>query len=329
MQILLTSVLIVLIIVAILQAVSMVMQSLHHSRRQEIDRERQTIFEELGAIKNVAAEVDRFKRLFENTKAKGALGEFVLESILQQFLIPGQYESQAAIKGKERVDFAIRIPSNEDVNKYVILPVDSKFKLADYERLMESYDLQETQDPESLKRQIEACEKALKASILNEAKNITKYIHPPKTTSFAILFLPNDKMMIEALNIKGLFEEMYERYNILLTGPSTLAAFLSSLQMGFRHIALDKRGPEIVGMYNAMKVGIGEFDTALLKVRESLRTALKKVDAAEHNVSRFKAKLKKIEVFVCKEPLIADESGTETYFQTSKEPQSFERAVGE
>lgn len=117
---------------------------------------------------------------------------------------------------------------------------------------MENYDFDSTQNPETLKAQIEASKKALKDSILREAKNITKYIDPPKTTAFAIMFLPNDKMFVEVLNIVGLFEETYDR-GVLIAGPSTLAAFLSSLRMGFRHIALDKKSSEILNMFITIK----------------------------------------------------------------------------
>lgn len=294
---LLITILIVLIVSVVLQTVFMVLQTIQNTRRQEM-------VQELGVIKNVAEEVDRFKKLFENVKAKGILGERVLDSILGQFLTAGQYDRDVKIKGGT-VEFCVKIPSSEDVYKYVWLPIDSKFRLADYQQLIEAYDIDATQDADSLKSIIVARKKALKSRILDEAKKIRKYIDTPKTTPFAIMFLPNDKMFIEVLNIEGLLEDVHTQ-NILITGPSTLAAFLSSLQMGFKCVALEKRTGDILSLYHTVKNGIDEFGDVLQKVRSSLEVAEKKVQDAEKSVHGFQKKMYKIETFVCDGPLVED-----------------------
>ncbi len=308
MQSLLIVVIIALIIVASLQIAAVVLQWMQNSQRREIDEKQQEIYEGLGIINSVTDDVKRFKRLFENSQAKGALGEFVLKSILEQFLIPGQYDCQAQIKrGSERVDFAIKIPSNEDVNKYVYLPVDSKFTLAAYMDLMDGYDLDAAQDADSLKLLIAQRENALKANIKAEAGKIkSKYVFPPATTAFAILFLPNDKMFVEVLNIKGLFEEVYDKHGVLIAGPSTLGAFLSSLRMGFKHIALDKRSSDFLKLFEKIKKRIEDFDTALGGVHSNLQSSLNRIEEAEKEVHKFKKALGNLEKVEYDGPLVND-----------------------
>ena len=277
------------------------------------------VHQSLGAIKSVAADVDRFKRLFENVQAKGALGELVLESILQSFLSKEQWEANVQIKkgSRERVDFAIKIPSKEDPDKYILLPVDSKFRLADYQRLIAEHDVDTAGNADELKERITKMQKALGAKVESDARSIfLKYIEPPKTTPYAIMFLPNDKMFVETLNIDGLFEKIHQQ-SILITSPTTLAAFISSLNMGFKCLAVERKTGELLDWYNKVENEIGRFvaslseaNVGLQKAQSSLQKVYAEMEKTEKSAAKFQNEFSSIGIFTSKEPLVSNETDT-------------------
>lgn len=248
----------------------------------------------LGEMQTLAAGVGDLKKVLTNVKTRGTWGEVQLEALLDQVLTAEQYEKNVVTRprGNERVEFAIRLPGREmggDDNRPVWLPIDAKFPMEDYQRLL---DAQERADPLA----VEVAGKALEMRLRDEARKIRdKYVEPPYTTDFAILYLPIEGLYAEALRRSGLAEALQREYRISMAGPTTLAALLNSLQMGFRTLAIEKRSSEVWGILGAIKSEFGKFGEALEATRKKLEQATKSIDAAGVRTRQIERKLKGVE----------------------------------
>ncbi|MEY4734272.1 MAG: recombination protein RmuC, partial [Pseudomonadota bacterium] len=244
--------------------------------KQVADRLEQ-VHKGLGEMHTLAQGVGDLKHLLTNVKTRGMFGEAQLGALLEQVLTPEQYAEQVPTKpgDKNRVDFAIRLPGRSDNGQPVWLPIDAKFPNEDYERLLEA---QGRADPV----QAELCAKALEARIKLEAKSIAdKYLEPPHTTDFAVMFLPTEGLYAEVLRRPGLMETLQRDHRVTLAGPTNLMAMLNALQMGFRTLALEKRSSEVWQVLGAVKTEFGKFGDVLDKVRNQTQTVLNTLDQAQ------------------------------------------------
>ena len=226
----------------------------------------------LGEMKTLAADVGGLKKALTNVTTRGALGEVQLERILEQMLHPGQYEKNVATKPDtlQRVEFALRLPGQDDMP--VLLPMDAKFPMESYERLLEGLDLGDIDV-------INAERKALATRLCLFAKDIAeKYINPPHTTDFAILFLPTEGLYAEVAQNPVLFEKLQRDYRVTVTGPTTLAAFLNALQMGFKTLAIEQRSVEVWKVLSEVKTEFETFATALESAQKKIRSADAELD---------------------------------------------------
>ena len=249
---------------------------LGESFKQVADRLEQ-VHKGLGEMQTLATGVGDLKHLLTNVKTRGMFGEAQLEALLEQVLVPDQYAAQIATRpdSKHVVDFAIKLPGKSDTLDCLWLPIDAKFPNEDYERLL---DAQQRAD----KADADAAAKALEARIRLEAKSIAdKYIAPPYTTDFAILFLPTEGLYAEVLRRPGLMESLQRDHRITLAGPTTLLAMLGSLQMGFRTLALEKRSSEVWQVLGAVKTEFEKFGGVLAKVKSQTETVLNTLNSAE------------------------------------------------
>ena len=228
----------------------------------------------LGEMQSLAAGVGDLKKVLSNTKTRGVLGEVQLERILEQFLSPEQYEKNVITKkgSRETVEFAIKLPGNDYDNKTVYLPLDAKFPLEVYNKLLDAYDLQN-------QAQIDVASKNLERFIKKSAKDIRdKYIDPPNTTDFGLMFLPTEGIYAEVLKNQSLVEFVQREYNINITGPTTLVALLNSLQMGFRSLAIEKHSSEVWKILGAVKTEFSKFETVLNSAQNKLNQASSEID---------------------------------------------------
>ena len=228
----------------------------------------------LGEMQSLAAGVGDLKKVLSNTKTRGVLGEVQLERILEQFLSPEQYEKNVITKkgSREIVEFAIKLPGKDYDNKMVYLPLDAKFPLEVYNKLLDAYDLQN-------QAQIDAASKNLERFIKKSAKDIRdKYIDPPNTTDFGLMFLPTEGIYAEVLKNQSLVEFVQREYNINITGPTTLVALLNSLQMGFRSLAIEKHSSEVWKILGAVKTEFSKFETVLNSAQNKLNQASSEID---------------------------------------------------
>ena len=222
----------------------------------------------LGEMQNLATDVGGLKRVLSGVKNRGIIGEYQLENILEQILTPHQYEKQYAIKKGSRnaVDFAIKFPG-QNQNEEVYLPIDSKFPLDDYERLLEAYELAD-------KEKINSLHNALCKSIDKFAKDISdKYLDPPYTTSFGILFLPIEGLYAEVVRNTELFEKLQRTYKITIAGPTTMATMLNSFKMGFNTIVMNKKSSEVWKVLDSVKTEFSTFGGMLDTMDKQLNTA--------------------------------------------------------
>ena len=235
---------------------------------KQVSERLELVHKGLGEMQTLAIGVGDLKKVLSNVKTKGILGEYQLGNILEQLLPREQYEENIATRPgtNERVEFAIRMPGSSE-NESVLLPIDSKFPLQGYEDLLNA---RETGDLAA----ILAAEKALARTIESFAKDIsTKYVEPPFTTDFGILFLPIESLYAEVLRHPGVFETLQRKYRITVTGPTTMSALLNSLQMGFRTLAVTKRSSEVWRILEAVKTEFAQFSEQLEKVDDRLGKA--------------------------------------------------------
>ncbi len=245
----------------------------------------------LGEMQQLAIGVGDLKRVLSNVKTRGTWGEVQLEMVLQQILTSEQYgKNVETVPGSgERVEFAIKLPGKEDGKVPVWLPIDAKFPKEQYERLV---DAAERADADG----VAAASKELERLLRQEAKTISeKYVSPPLTTDFAILFLPTEGLYAEIMRRSGLADELQRLYRISIAGPSTLAALLNSLQMGFRTMALEKRSSEVWQVLGAVKTEFGKFGEVLANTKTALERAAKNIDQAEIRTRQMTRKLKQVE----------------------------------
>jgi len=249
---------------------------LGESFKQVADRLEQ-VHKGLGEMQTLAQGVGDLKHLLTNVKTRGIFGEAQLSALLEQVFTVDQYAAQVVTRrgGKNPVDFAIKLPGRSDSGEPLWLPIDAKFPNEDYERLL---DAQQRADALGA----EVAGKALEARIRLEAKSMSeKYIEPPYTTDFAILFLPTEGLYAEVLRRPGLMECLQRDYRITLAGPTTLLAMLNSLQMGFRTLALEKRSSEVWQVLGAVKTEFGKFGDVLAKVKSQTEGVLNTLSSAE------------------------------------------------
>jgi DNA recombination protein RmuC len=230
------------------------------------------------------------KRVLTNVKTRGTWGEVQLSALLEQLLTADQFAANVATRpgSNERVDFAIRLPGKDD-GAVVWLPIDAKYPIEDYQRLL---DAQERADPAA----VEEASRAIETRLKNEAKSIhEKYVAPPHTTDFAMLYLPLEGLYAEALRRPGLAETLQRDYRVSLAGPTTLAALLNSLQMGFRTLAIEQRSAEVWAVLGAVKTEFGKFGEALAHTRKKLDEASNSIAKAETRTRQLSRKLKEVE----------------------------------
>lgn len=248
----------------------------------------------LGEMQSLAAGVGDLKKVLSNVKTRGNLGEIQLGAILEQVLSPEQYKRNVTTKegSREVVEFAILLPNKNSNNENLLLPIDSKFPNEDYQRLMEAYDNVSSMSP----KEIESISAQFEASIKKNAKTIKeKYINPPKTTDFAIMFVPTEGLYAEVLRRTGLFETLQRDYKITVIGPANLVAFLNSLQMGFRTLAIEKRSSEVWEILGAVKTEFGKFGSILEKTHQKIQDAAKIIDEAGVRSRAIERKLRAVQ----------------------------------
>ena len=279
---------------------------LGESFKQVADRLEQ-VHKGLGEMQTLATGVGDLKHLLTNVKTRGMFGEAQLEALLEQVLVPDQYAAQIATRpgSKHVVDFAIKLPGKSDTLDCLWLPIDAKFPNEDYERLLDA-------QQRANKADADAAAKALEARIRLEAKSIAdKYIAPPYTTDFAILFLPTEGLYAEVLRRPGLMESLQRDHRITLAGPTTLLAMLGSLQMGFRTLALEKRSSEVWQVLGAVKTEFEKFGGVLAKVKSQTETVLNTLNSAETRSRAMGRALRQVEALP--EPLAQALLPTDTY----------------
>ncbi|ODA40798.1 DNA recombination protein RmuC [Desulfosporosinus sp. BG] len=245
----------------------------------------------LGEMQSLASGVGDLKKVLTNVKTRGIWGEIQLGNLLEQILTPEQYAKNVPTKvgSNDRVEFAIKLPARDGHDSFIWLPIDAKFPLEDYERLIEA------QDHANLPR-IEELGKSLENRIKLEGKTIRdKYIDPPNTTDFGILFLPVEGLYAEVLRRPGLCELLQRDYKVIITGPTTLAALLNSLQMGFRTLAIEKRSSEVWNLLGAVKTEFGKFVEILEKTQKKLQEASNTIETATRKSRTIARKLKNVQ----------------------------------
>ena len=263
---------------------------LGESFKQVADRLEQ-VHKGLGEMQTLAQGVGDLKHLLTNVKTRGIFGEAQLASLLEQVFVPDQYAVQVATRpgSKNVVDFAIKLPGKSDTGEPLWLPIDAKFPNEDYERLLDAQGRADVLGAET-------AGKALELRIRLEAKSmVEKYVEPPYTTDFAILFLPTEGLYAEVLRRPGLMESLQRDHRVTLAGPTTLLAMLSSLQMGFRTLALEKRSSEVWQVLGAVKTEFEKFGSVLAKVKSQTETVLKTLDSAETRSRAMGRVLKKVD----------------------------------
>jgi len=228
----------------------------------------------LGEMQTLAQDVGGLKKVLSNVKMRGGIGEVQLSMLLEQILAPEQYEANVKTKASSRdfVEFAIKLPGKDENNKHVWLPVDAKFPKDNYEALQNAYDNSDI-------ALIDKEQKNLEMAIKSMAKDISdKYIDPPYTTDFAIMFLPFEGIYAEVVRKAALLEEIQQKYKVLITGPTTFAAILNSLQMGFRTLAIEKRSSEVWNILGAVKREFDTFGGLLQKAQKNIQGGLDDID---------------------------------------------------
>lgn len=246
------------------------------------------VYQGLGEMKNLANGVGDLKKVMEGVKTRGIYGEVQLGAIIEDILTKNQYEENIATKpgSNDRVEFAVKMPGKED---NVYLPIDSKFPAENYSRLIVAYDSGDS-------AKIAEYQKALATDVKEQAKKIsTKYIEPPKTTDFAMMFVPTESLYAEILRIPGLSDEIRKKFNIAITSPSTLPVMLSGLLMGFRTVAIEKRSAEVWQVLGAVKTQFGKFGDLLEGVQKKLTESANKIEAAKTTSRQIERKLKDVE----------------------------------
>jgi DNA recombination protein RmuC len=241
---------------------------------QQVSDNLEKVNKGLGEMQTLASDVGDLKKVMSNVKTKGVLGEYQLAAILEEILNQSQYEKNVKTKtgSSNHVEFAVEIPSKEDSNKPIWLPIDSKLPTTAYEALVDAYDSGD-------KKAIDDARKVFSRTVKGFSRDIhDKYIDPPNTTDFAIMFLPFESEYAEIVRDPELFEGIRKEFKIIVTGPSTIAALLNALRVGFNSIAVEKNTSAIRDLLSAVKNEFGNFETVLVKVKEKIDDAGKTLD---------------------------------------------------
>jgi DNA recombination protein RmuC len=257
---------------------------------KQVSERLELVHKGLGEMQTLAAGVGDLKKVLSNVKTRGVLGEVQLGALLEQVMAPEQYEKNVATRpgSKDHVEYAIKLPGRER-EAHVLLPIDAKFPLEDYQRLQAA---QESGDRAAL----EMAEKALETRIKQEAKKIAeKYVEPPHTTEFALLYLPYEGLFGEVLRRPGLFEQIQRQFHVTICGPTNLLAYLNSLQMGFRTLAIQQRSSEVWKVLGTVKAEFGRFAEVLANTKRQLQTVANTIDQAEVRTRQIERKLKDVE----------------------------------
>lgn len=249
------------------------------------------VYQGLGEMKSLAAGVGDLKKVLSNVKTRGILGEVQLGNILEQFLTKEQYSENIVIKQgtQDRVEFTINLPGRDSEQKHVMLPIDAKFPLSNYQRLVEAHDKCD-------KDAIAVEEKAIENAIKKCAKTIAeKYIHPPVTTDFALMFIPIEGLYAEILRNPGLVDSVQRDHRVIITGPTTLSAIVNSLQMGFRTLAIEKRSSDVWKVLDVVRKEFLKFADLLSKTKIKLDQASSTISDAENRSRLLKTRLDNFE----------------------------------
>jgi len=277
---------------------------------ETVGKQLQAVQEGLGEMKNLATDVGGLKKVLSNVKMRGGIGEIQLSMLLEQILAPDQYEANVKTKSSssDLVEFAVKLPGKDDRGINVWLPIDAKFPKDIYEQLQDAYE-------EGDQNKILAAQKNLDSTIKKMAKDISeKYIDPPNTTDFGIMFLPFEGIYAEVVRKAALLEDLQRHYKIIVTGPTTLAAILNSLQMGFKTLAIEKRSSEVWQVLGAVKKEFENFSGMMEKAQNNIQTGLNQLDDVMGKRTRaIQRKLKSVEVLSKEEaenilPEISDSS---------------------
>lgn len=276
------------------QTVEEKLQSTLESRLTEsfkiVQEQLQSVHKAMGEMQTLTKQVGSLQSLMSNVKDRGGWGEFQLATILEQFLHASQYEANVATKegSGERVEFAIKLPGNDE-SSAVWLPIDAKFPKEDYERLQAAIEASDTEAQKTsrtdLYRRLKGCAKDIR----------DKYINPPKTTDFAIMFLPTEGLYAEALREPGLADSIQREFRVVISGPSTLVALLNSLQMGFRTLAIQERSSQVWEILGTVKTEFDRFGDWLAKVREKFAAASKELDKVDTRTRMMRSKLRGVD----------------------------------
>jgi DNA recombination protein RmuC len=244
----------------------------------------------LGEMQALANGVGDLKKVLTNVKTRGTWGEVQLSMLLEQVLTPDQYVANAKLgSASEVVEFAIKLPGRSDDDQPVFLPIDSKFPQESYQRLVEAAEAGQADLAASARKELEL-------AVRNSARDIReKYLHPPKTTDFGVMFLPTEGLYAEVLRIPGMLERIQNEQRVIISGPTTLAALLNSLQMGFRTMAIQKRSGEVWKILGAVKAEFGKFGDILDSVHKKLGEASGKIEDATRKTRTIQTKLRSVE----------------------------------
>jgi len=234
----------------------------------------------LGEMREITTGMTDLKKMLGGVKTRGVWGEVQLRALMAQLFSPGQYIENAAIPegSQQRVEFALKLPMSDDEER--LLPIDSKFPQEDYLRLV---DAEESGDREAVRK----CAAQLERAVLEQAKRIhDKYIQPPQTADFAVMFLPTESLYAEVARREGLIERTQEKYRVLISGPATFSALLTSMQMGFRSLTLEKRSGEVLKLLSSMKQDFERFDESIQRMRQRLAQTGGELDTLESRARR-------------------------------------------
>jgi DNA recombination protein RmuC len=268
------------------------------------------VYQSLGEMQTLANGVGDLKRIFGNIKTRGTWGEMQLSMILEEIFTKDQYEVNCATRKRsnERVEFAIKLPRKEAENGFIYLPVDSKFPIEDYQRLI---DAQELGDAKAAEEAVKQLQERIKAS----AKDIKeKYLSPPDTTDYAIMFLPTESLYAEVLRIPGLFDKIHRDYKVIITGPTTITAILNSIQLGFRTLAIEKHSEEVWKLLSVVKGEFKKFGELLDKTQKKLQEASNNIESVTSRTRIIDKKLKSVEELQYDDPaflMLEDETSGE------------------
>ncbi|MEY2986077.1 MAG: hypothetical protein RJB24_306 [Candidatus Parcubacteria bacterium] len=258
---------------------------------QSVSERLEQVHKGLGEMQHLAVGVGDLKKVLSNVKTRGTWGEVQLGNLLEQILTKEQYQANVATKkdSKDIVEYAIKLPGKDKNLNHIWLPIDAKFPIEDYQRLLEAEDAND-------RVAIDIANKAIEKRLKDEGKKIkTKYIYPPNTTDFAILFIPIEGLYAQVLKLPGLVDFIQREYRVMITGPTTITAILNSLQMGFRTLAIEKQSSEIWQTLSEVKTEFGRFGEILERTQKKLQEASNQIDAGATRARAIERKLKNVD----------------------------------